>query len=108
MDLIAWLEDLAAAYRIEPSEVTTRRYLKSLERWRLNPEHWKQLSDRAVLRFSRFPNIAELYEIACELQHQAQVTANSEWIAKMRAEWDRNQAYEESNDPDRSGLRAIP
>ncbi len=60
MDLIAWLEDLAAAYRIEPSEMTTRRYLKSLERWRLAPEQWEQLSDRAVLRFARFPSIAEL------------------------------------------------
>jgi hypothetical protein len=52
MDLIAWLEDLAAVNRIEPSEMTTRRYLRSLERWRLVPEQWEQLSDRAVLRFS--------------------------------------------------------
>lgn len=36
-DLIAWLEDLAAADGIEPSETTTRRYLKSLERWHLAP-----------------------------------------------------------------------
>ncbi len=87
MDLIAWLEDLAAAYRIEPSEMTTRRYLKSLERWHLTREQWEQLSDRAVLRFARFPSIAELYEISCELQHQAQIKADSEWIKKMRDEW---------------------
>ncbi len=49
MDLIAWLEDLAAAHRIEPSEMTTRRYLKSREHWYLTPEQWEQLSDRAVL-----------------------------------------------------------
>ncbi len=91
MDLIAWLEDLAAAYRIEPSELTTRRYLKSLERWHLTRELWEQLSDRAVLRFARFPSIAELHDIACELQHQAQIKANSEWIAKMRKEWNSNQ-----------------
>jgi hypothetical protein len=87
MDLIAWLEDLAAAYRVEPSEMTTRRYLKSLEHWQLNPEQWEQLSDRAVLRFVRFPSIAELHDIACELQHQAQIKANSEWISRVRQEW---------------------
>ncbi len=94
MDLIAWLEDLAAAYRIEPSEMTTRRYLKSLERWHLTSEQWEQLSDRAVLRFARFPSIAELYEITCELRHQAQIKANSQWLTKMRCEWNHRQAAE--------------
>ena len=68
MDLIAWLEDLAAAYRVEPSEATARRYLKSLERWRLAPDQWEQLGDGALLRFARFPSIAELYEIAHEVK----------------------------------------
>ncbi len=102
MDLIAWLEDLAAAYRIEPSEMTTRRYLKSLERWHLTREQWEQLSDRAVLRFARFPSIAELYEIACELQHQAQIAANSEWLTMMREEWNRYQAAGEGDGSARS------
>ena len=92
MDLIAWLEDLAAAYRIEPSEMTTRRYLRSLERWPLNPMQWQQLSDEAVLRFGRFPSISELYEIASELQHKTQIRTNSEWLAKMRHDWQRNRS----------------
>ncbi len=77
MDLIAWLEDLAAAYRIEPSELTTRRYLKSLRQWSLGPDQWDCLSDRAVLRYSRFPTIAELYEIAWEIRQDAKIRANS-------------------------------
>ena len=44
---------------------------------------------RAVLRFERFPSIAELHDIACELQHQAQIKANSEWITRMREEYER-------------------
>ena len=107
MDLIAWLEDLAAAYRIEPSEMTTRRYLKSLERWHLAPEQWEQLSDRAVLRFARFPSIAELHDIACELQHQAQIKANSEWLAKVR-EWSRHQPEEKGDSSPSSGSRSLP
>ena len=98
MDLIAWLEDLASAYRIEPSEMTTRRYLKSLERWRLDSQQWEQLSDYAVLRFSRFPSIAELYEIVCEIKRQAAVKANSEWIDRMRREWD-ERTPETNQDP---------
>ena len=90
MDLIAWLEDLAAAYRIEPSEKTTRRYLKSLERWRLAPEQWEQLSDRAVLRFPRFPCIAELYDIAGEVQRKAEIRANSEYLGNLLQDWDRD------------------
>ena len=108
MDLIEWLEDLAAAYRIEPSEMTTRRYLKSLERWRLAPGQWEQLSDRAVLRFARFPSIAELHDIACELQHQAQIEANSEWIAKVREEWGRQQAVGGEGGPAPSNPQELP
>jgi hypothetical protein len=108
MDLIAWLEDLAAAYRIEPSEMTTRRYLKSLERWHLRPDQWEQLSDRAVPRYPRFPSIAELYEIACELKYQAEIKANSEWLAKVRAEWSRHQPEEKGNSSPSSGSQALP
>ncbi len=107
MDLIAWLEDLAAAYRIEPSEMTTKRYLESLERWHLNPEQWEHLSDRAVLRFARFPSIAELHDITCELQHQAQIKANSEWIMRMRYEWSRRQAADRGDGSTHSELRAL-
>jgi hypothetical protein len=103
MDLIAWLEDLAAAYRIEPSEGTARRYLKSLERWRLAPDQWGQLGDRAVLRFARFPNIAELYEIAHEVKLEAGIRANSEWLAKVREQWERGKGGEEPGDPAHSG-----
>jgi hypothetical protein len=106
-DLIAWLEDLAAAYRIEPSEMTTRRYLKSLERWHLTRGQWEQLSDRAVLRFARFPSIAELFDIASELHHQAQIKANSEWITKMREEWNRHQAADEVGCSGNYGLREL-
>lgn len=88
MDLIAWLEDLAAAYRIEPSEMTTRRYLKSLERWPLDSRQWEQLSEYAVLQFSRFPSIADLHEIVVEIKRQAAIKANSEWIDRMRQEWE--------------------
>ena len=87
MDLIAWLEELASAYRIEPSEMTTRRYLKSLELWRLDSKQLEQLSDYAVLRFSRFPNIAELYEIVGEIKRQAAIKANSERMDRMHKEW---------------------
>jgi hypothetical protein len=107
MDLIAWLEDLAAAYRIEPSKMTTRRYLKSLERWHLSAGQWELLSDRAVLRYARFPSIAELHDIACELQHQSQINANSEWITKMREEWNRHQTEEKGDGSACSGLRAL-
>lgn len=65
----------------------------------MSPEQWEQLSDRAVLRFARFPTLAELYDIACELQHQAQITANSEWITKLGAEWNRHQAEEKRDGP---------
>jgi hypothetical protein len=46
--------------------------------------------------------------VACELQHPAQIKANLEWISKMRQEWKHNQAMEEFSDSACSGLRALP
>ena len=89
MDLIAWLEDLASAYRIEPSEQIARRYLRSLRQWRLEHSQWEQLSDRALLRFSRFPSISELFEIAGELRREAEFRTNTERMETMRREWER-------------------
>jgi transposase len=74
--------------------MTTRRYLRSLDRWRLVPEQWEQLSDRAVLRFTRFPSIAELHEIAGELQREAEIKANSEYLGKVLHDW---QTSDETN-----------
>lgn len=108
MGLIAWLEDLAAACRIEPSEMTTRRYLKSLECWHLTPEQWEELSDRAVLRFARFPAIAELHDITCELREQARSEANSEWIAKTGADWSRCQTEGDGAGSLHAGLGGSP
>lgn len=86
--MIAWLEDLAAADRIEPSELTSRRYLKSLRQWFLEPEQWNCLSDRAILGFSRFPTISELYEIAWEIRHEAEIRMN--WASYSKSEsWTR-------------------
>ena len=81
--MIAWIEDHAAAYRIEPSELTPRQYLKLLRQWSLESEQWYSLSDRAVLRFSRFPTISELYEMAWEIRHEAEIRANS---ARLRSD----------------------
>jgi len=89
MDLIAWLADLASAYRIKPSRPTTSRYLRSLRKWRLEEADWEKLSDRAVLRLSGFPRIAELHEIACELRREAEFRMNTERMETMRREWER-------------------
>ena len=70
----------------------------------MTTEQWEQLGDSAVLRFARFPSIAELYEIAYEVKLQAQIRANSEWLAKMREEWERNHGDEEPGDSACSGL----
>ena len=43
----------------------------------VKPNQWVCLSDRAVLRFSRFPTISELYEIAWEIRQEAEIRANS-------------------------------
>jgi len=48
-----------------------------------------------------------LYDIACELQHQAQIRANSEWITKMRDDWDRHQAVDDLDGSEGAGLREL-
>ncbi len=89
MDVVVWLADLASAYRIKLSALTTSRYLRSLRKWRLEHAQWEQLSDRAVLWFSRFPSISELFEISCELRREAEFRTNTEIMESMRREWER-------------------
>ena len=52
--------------------------MRSLREWRLEEADWEKLSDRAVLRFSAFPSISELFEIACELRREAEYRTNTE------------------------------
>jgi hypothetical protein len=59
-------------------------------RWRLDPDQWEELADRAVIRLTRkFPMPGDLHEIALELMQEAELRANSEHLDRMRAEWER-------------------
>ena len=48
--------------------------------------------DNAVLTTTRLWIIAEVYDTACEIQSRPQIKTDSEWIAKLQQDWDRNQA----------------
>ena len=87
--LASWLMDLAACYDNVPQKAAISRYLRILGRWRLSPDQWEELADRAVMRLTRkFPMAGELYEIASEINHEAALCANSERLDRMRAEWE--------------------
>jgi hypothetical protein len=66
-------------------------------RWRLNPDQWEELADRAVIRLTRkFPMPGDLHEIVLELIQEAELRANSEHLDRMRAEWEqRSDAHAE-------------
>ena len=81
--------DLAACYDYVPQKAAIARCLRILVRWKLNPEQWEDLADRAVIRLTRrFPMPGELHQIASEITHQAQLAANSEHLDRMRLEWE--------------------
>jgi hypothetical protein len=60
--------------------------LKSLECWKLNPAQQEQLSDRAILRHTRFSSIAQVCDISCELRHQDEIKANPESLVMAHEE----------------------
>ena len=95
--LAKWLMDLAACYDYVPQKAAIARYLRILTRWRLDPDQWEELADRAVIRLTRkFPMPGDLHEIASELLHEAELRANSGHLDKMRAEWEhRSDAHPE-------------
>ncbi len=81
---------------MSPAEVTLEKTLpNSIE------------SERAVLRFARFPSISELYDIAEELKHQAEIKVNSEWIMRMHEEWNLRQGEEKREVSGEPGARAL-
>jgi len=87
--LARWLMDLAAFYDYVPRKAAISRYLRILGQWKLTPEQWEELADRAVMRLTRrFPMPGELHEIASELGHEAELRVNSEHLDRMRAEWE--------------------
>jgi hypothetical protein len=87
--LAKWLMDLAACYDYVPQKTAISRYLRILGQWKLTPEQWEELADRSVMRLTRrFPMPGDLHEIASELDHEAELRANSEHLDKMRAEWE--------------------
>jgi hypothetical protein len=89
--LARWLMDLAACYDYVPQKAAIARYLHILGQWRLTPEQWEELADRAVMRLTRrFPMPGELHEIASELTREAELRANSEHLERMRAEWEKS------------------
>lgn len=87
--LAKWLMDLAACYDYVPQKAAISRYLRILVQWKLAPEQWEALADRAVMRLTRrFPMPGELHEIASELRQEAELRANSAHLDRMRAEWE--------------------
>jgi len=88
--LAKWLMDLAACYDHVPQKAAIARYLRILRQWKLSPNQWEELADRAVIRLTRkFPMPGDLQEIASELLHEAELRENSERLNRMRAEWER-------------------
>jgi hypothetical protein len=82
--------DLAACYDHVPKKEAILRYLKILGRWKLDPNQWEELADRALMRLTRkFPMPGELHEIAMELRQEAELRVNSKYLDTMRAEWKR-------------------
>ena len=87
--LAKWLMDLAACYDYVPQKAAIARYLRILMRWRLSPDQWEELADRAVIRLTRkFPMPGDLHEIVLELMQEVELRANSEHLDRMRAEWE--------------------
>ena len=71
-----------------PQKAAISRYLRILVGWKLTPDQWEKLADRAVMRLTRrFPMPGKLYEIAAELSQEAELRANSKHLDQMRAEW---------------------
>lgn len=77
MNLNKWLIDLAAGFNFELKPSLVKQYLKILVTWKLEPGHWEELKMRALLRNDFFPRISNLYEIACEIAHEAEQRVNS-------------------------------
>ena len=89
-ELAKWLMDLAACYDYAPQKAAITRYLRILKQWKLSPAQWEKLGDLAVMRLTRkFPMPGELYDIASELKEQDQLRTNTELMARMREEWQR-------------------
>ncbi len=64
------------------------RYLRILSQWKLNPDQWEEVADRAVMRLTgKFPMEGELHEIALAPWREAELRDNSEYLDSIRTDW---------------------
>ena len=88
-ELAGWLRELAACYDHVPQKAAIARYLRILRGWKLSPSQWEKLGDEAVIRFTRrFPLPGDLHAIFLELKKEEQLQADTEFMARMRREWE--------------------
>jgi hypothetical protein len=81
--------DLAACYDYVPQKAAISKYLRILGQWKLSPEQWEELAVRALMRLiRRFLMPGELYEIASELWREAELRANSNYLDRIRTDWE--------------------
>jgi len=59
--LAKWLMDLAACYDYVPQKAAIATYLRILRQWKLSPDRWEELGDRALMRPTRKFPMPNLY-----------------------------------------------
>jgi len=84
-------QELVAAYRSEPSELTTKRYFKSTGMLPIESGAVGTTFRSSCSSLPTIPQHCRVVRNACELRHQTEIKANSEWLTKICEEGRRMQ-----------------
>jgi hypothetical protein len=71
MNMIRWLDGLAAAVQHKQSPIERYEYLQELKTWPLTDEQWVEVKAIAKRRHEFFPRIVELELIRDEVRRKA-------------------------------------
>jgi hypothetical protein len=83
LDIKKWIFDLAGGFNFELTGTLVDQYVKILAAWKLKPQQWEKLNQRILLRYDYFPRISQLYEVACEILHEAEIKDSSDYLKEI-------------------------
>jgi len=70
MNLVKWLDSLAAVLQHKFSPLEAKEYLDEIKEWKLSDDEWIALKGLARRRLTFFPRPAELEELIAEMRRE--------------------------------------
>jgi|SRR5262245_43355397 len=86
MNLVRWLDSLAAVFRHKLLPLEAKEYVDELNSWKISDDDWIEIKQTARRRLTFFPSLLELEEIRNEVKRTSSTKNSLPWIGTFVGE----------------------